>query len=113
MVKISATKKRRSSHDTEAVWKGSMKMFEDVFTDKVSPFFTSMMSPAFKVDISEDDKAIFIEADMPGMKKEDVTVSMEDDVLSISAEREHSEEEKKKGYHALSVPGEASAEALR
>ncbi|HCD36639.1 Hsp20/alpha crystallin family protein [Chlorobium phaeovibrioides] len=78
-----------------------MKMFEDVFTDKVSPFFTSMMSPAFKVDISEDDKAIFIEADMPGMKKEDVTVSMEDDVLSISAEREHSEEEKKKGYHRI------------
>jgi len=73
-----------------------MKMFEDVFTDKVSPFFTSMMTPAFKVDISEDEKAIFIEADMPGMKKEDVTVSMEDDVLSISAEREHSEEEKKK-----------------
>jgi len=78
-----------------------MKMFEDVFTDKVSPFFTSMMTPAFKVDISEDEKAIFIEADMPGMKKDDVSVTMEDDVLSICAEREHSEEEKKKGYHRI------------
>jgi len=78
-----------------------LKMFEDVFNDKVSPFFSSMMAPAFKVDISEDENAIFIEADMPGIKKEDVKVSMEDDVLCISAERNQSEEEKKKGYHRI------------
>jgi len=77
-----------------------MKMFEDVFTDKVSPFFTSMMTPAFKVDISEDEKAIFIEADMPGMKKEDVTVSMEDDVLSISANGSTARK-REKGYHRI------------
>lgn len=78
-----------------------LKMFEDVFNDKVSPFFSSMMAPAFKVDISEDENALFIEADMPGIKKEDVKVSMEDDVLCISAERNQSEEEKKKGYHRI------------
>ncbi|MEI6757988.1 MAG: Hsp20/alpha crystallin family protein [Chlorobium sp.] len=81
--------------------KDPLKMFEDVLNEKVSPFFSSMIAPAFKVDISEDDNAIFIEADMPGMKKEDVKVSMEDDVLSISAERSQSEEEKKKGYHRI------------
>ena len=46
-----------------------LKMFEDVFNDKVSPFFSSIVTPSFKVDISEDDTAIFIEADMPGVKK--------------------------------------------
>ncbi|MCX6177928.1 MAG: Hsp20/alpha crystallin family protein [Chlorobiales bacterium] len=78
-----------------------LKMFEDVFNEKVSPFFSSMMTPSFKVDISEDDNAIFIDADLPGIKKEDIKVSMVDDVLSISAERVQSEEEKKKGYHRV------------
>ncbi|MCF8384068.1 MAG: Hsp20/alpha crystallin family protein [Chlorobium sp.] len=78
-----------------------LKMFEDVFNDKVSPFFSSMITPSFRVDISEDEKAIYVSADMPGMKKEDVKVSMEDDVLCISAERKQEEEEKKKGYHRI------------
>ena len=63
-----------------------LKMFEDVFNEKVSPFFSSLMTtPSFKVDISEDDGAIFIDADMPGIKKEDIKVSMVDVVLSITA----------------------------
>ncbi|NMW18429.1 MAG: Hsp20/alpha crystallin family protein [Chlorobiaceae bacterium] len=78
-----------------------LKLFEDVFNENVSPFFSSLVTPSFKVDIAEDDSAIFIEADMPGIKKEDIKVSMEDDVLSISAERTQSEEEKNKGYHRV------------
>ncbi len=78
-----------------------LKMFEDVFNDKVSPFFSSIVAPTFKVDISEDDNAIFVEADIAGVKKEDIKVSMEDGVLSITAERSQNEEEKKKGYHRI------------
>lgn len=78
-----------------------LKMFEDVFNDRVSPFFSSMIAPSFKVDISEDEHSIFIEADMPGIKKEDIKVSMDSDLLSITAERTQSEEEKKKGYHRV------------
>jgi len=76
-------------------------MFEDVFNDKLSPFFSSMMTPSFKVDISEDDNNIFIEADMPGVNKEDIKVSMDNDLLSITAERTQSDEEKKKGFHRV------------
>ena len=78
-----------------------LKLFENVFNDNVSPFFSSIVAPSFKVDISEDDTAVFIEADMPGVQKEDIKVSMEDDVLTISAERTQKEEEKKKGYHRV------------
>ncbi len=78
-----------------------LKMFEDVFNDRVSPFFSSMIAPSFKVDISEDEHSIFIEADMPGIKKEDIKVSMDSDLLSITAERTQSEEEKKKGFHRV------------
>jgi HSP20 family protein len=53
------------------------------------------------VDISEDDSAIFIEADMPGIKKEDVKVKLDDEVLTVSAERAQSEEDKKKDYRCM------------
>ena len=78
-----------------------LKRFEDVFNDKLSPLFSSMVTPTFKVDISEDDNNIFIEADMPGVKKEDIKVSMDNDLLSITTERTQSEEEKKKGFHRV------------
>ena len=81
--------------------KDPLKLFEDVLNDNVSPFFSSLVAPSFKVDISEDDTAIFIEADMPGIKKEDIKVSIEDNVLSISTERTRKEEERKKGYHRI------------
>ena len=81
--------------------KDPLKMFEDVFNDRVSPFFSSMIAPTFKVDISEDDNALYVEADIAGVKKEDIKVSMEDGVLSITAERSQNEEEKKKGYHRI------------
>ncbi len=78
-----------------------LKMFEDVFNDNVSPLFSSIVAPSFKVDIGEDDRAIFIEADMPGVKKEDIKVSLDGGVLYIIAERSQNEEEKKKGYHRV------------
>ncbi len=81
-----------------------LKMFEDVFNERLTPFFSSMgsmMAPTFKVDISEDEKAIFLNADIPGVKKEDVKVSMDDEVLCITAERAQEEEEKKKNYHRI------------
>lgn len=85
--------------------KDPLKMFEDVFNERLSPFISSMGSvmapPSFNVDISEDDKAVYLSADIPGVKKEDVSVTMEDDVISICAERKQEEEEKKKNYHRV------------
>ncbi len=51
-----------------------------------------------RVDISEDDKNIFIEAEMPGVKKNDVKVSVNDDnVLTIKGKKERKVKEKKGG----------------
>ena len=77
-----------------------LKMFENVFSETMTPFFSSM-APSFRVDVSEDDKTIYIDADMPGVKKEDVKISMDEDILTINAERTHEEEEKKKDYHRI------------
>ena len=54
-----------------------------------------------RVDIAEDDKEYVINAELPGTKKEDVKVSVENGVLSISGERKTEKEEKGKKYHRV------------
>ena len=54
-----------------------------------------------KIDVSEDDKNIYIHADLPGMESNDVKVTMsEDGVLTIRGEKkkEVKEEDKSKNY---------------
>ena len=48
------------------------------------------------VDITEDDKEYLIKADLPEVKKEDVKLTVQDDVMSISGERKYEKEEKGK-----------------
>ena len=48
-----------------------------------------------RVDIAEDDKEYVINAELPGTKKEDVKVSVENGVLSISGERKSPRKKKK------------------
>jgi HSP20 family molecular chaperone IbpA len=53
------------------------------------------------VDIAEDDKEYTIKVELPGVNKEDVRVSVEGGVLSISGERKAEKEETNKKYHRI------------
>lgn len=59
------------------------------------PEFNGFFSPS--VDIEEQDDSYVITADLPGVKKEDVSVTLEDGILTLSAERSEKTEKKKKG----------------
>ena len=48
-------------------------------------------SSNFGVDIREDEDNIFVEADLPGFRKEDVQVTLENGMLTITAERREGE----------------------
>jgi HSP20 family protein len=54
-----------------------------------------------RVDIAEDDKGYVINAELPGITKDDVKVSVENGVLSISGERKTEKEEKGKKFHRI------------
>ncbi|MGB0909476.1 MAG: Hsp20/alpha crystallin family protein [Nitrospirales bacterium] len=53
------------------------------------------------VDISEDDKEYLIKAELPEVKKNEVKVSVQNDVLSITGERKYEKEEKNKKVHRI------------
>src|SRR5881396_3849112 len=53
------------------------------------------------VDITEDDKEYLIKAELPEVKKDDVKVTVESGVLTISGERKFEREEKGRKYHRV------------
>src|SRR5438128_12501921 len=54
-----------------------------------------------EVDISEDDQGYLLKADLPEMKKDDVRVTVEDGILSVSGERKCQKEDEKKKFHRI------------
>jgi HSP20 family protein len=53
------------------------------------------------VDISETDAAYLIKGEIPGVKKEDVKVTIQDGMLTIQGERKMEKEEKDKKFHRV------------
>jgi len=55
-----------------------------------------------RVDVKDDNKNIYIEAEIPGVKKEDVKITLQDNVLTISGEKKKEADEKneKNFYHS-------------
>ena len=54
----------------------------------------------YAVDVREDGDHIYVEAELPGFKKDEVDITLENQTLSIAAERRDQKEEKK-GEHLL------------
>ncbi len=73
------------------------------FNDRIQKFFNGF--PSFgldlessfnpRIDISEDDNNIFIEAEIPGVKKSDINISIQDNILTIKGEKKSLNEDKK------------------
>ncbi len=66
---------------------------EDVFSGNFSGAFL----PA--VDIYQKGDDVIVEMEMPGVKTEEVDVSVENDVLTITAKKEEKKEVKKEDYY--------------
>lgn len=72
-------------------------MLDDFFNDSWLPR-RSLVSDTFKVDVKEDDKEYMIEAELPGVKKEDVSLSLEDGRLTLSVTHNEETTDDSKNY---------------
>lgn len=59
-------------------------------------FWNSSELTAFRTDIRKEDENYILEAELPGFKKEDISIDIDKDCLTISAERKSEEEEEDK-----------------
>jgi HSP20 family protein len=76
---------------------GMGRMFEDFFKEAAPMWTEGSKLPA--MDIKETAEAVLVEAELPGMKKEDIKVTVDEGVLTIAAERTQEKEEKGKSVH--------------
>lgn len=70
--------------------------FDDLFRGFFRPvrFEGQPQQMQIKMDVKEDDKAYTVHAEIPGVKKEDIHVTIEGNQVSISAETKKEKEEK-------------------
>ena len=73
-------------------------VFDDFFRMAPTRLFSD--EPIPKIDVKEDEKAIYVKAEIPGLDEKDLDVTLKDNVLTISGEKkeETSEEDKDKNY---------------
>jgi HSP20 family protein len=57
---------------------------------------TSRLAP-YGVDVREDGDHLYVEAELPGFKKDEVDITLENQTLTISGERRETPENEKKG----------------
>jgi HSP20 family protein len=67
------------------------------FSNFPSRSWASQMSP--RLDVSETDQELDIDAELPGVDEKDIEITLAGDTLTIRGERKNGQEEKKKNYH--------------
>ncbi|UCF79540.1 MAG: Hsp20/alpha crystallin family protein [Candidatus Eiseniibacteriota bacterium] len=80
------------------------RMFGDLVSGRFGRWFhperrDSFFSPV--VDVSEVDDEYIIRAELPGVKQEDVKVSVHDNTLTIKGEKKLQKEEKEHNFHRM------------
>lgn len=77
----------------------------DDFSNMLDDFFTgswpvqrSLVADTFKIDIQDNDTEYIIEAELPGVKKEDVDITLNEGRLNLSVKKEEISENKSKKY---------------
>ena len=78
------------------------RMFESFFhgiPGEESSFVSSAWTPA--VDIAEHDNEYILKMELPGVSKDDVKISMQNNVLAVQGEKKQEKESKGSNYHRV------------
>lgn len=63
----------------------------DVFDE---PFMTSFKAPEFKVDVKDNGDSYDLTAELPGLKKEDISLTYENNYLTIATKKDEKTDKK-------------------
>ena len=72
-------------------------MLDDFFGDNATPS-RNLLRDTFKIDIEDTEKEYLVEAELPGIKKEEIDLGIEEDNLCISVNRTEESKESGKNY---------------
>lgn len=89
------------------------RSFEDMFQMMDNMFNQEEKVLRFKLDVSENEKAYLIEAEVPGVNRDQITIDVEKDVLVMKVEKQEVNEEEKKNYIRKERHSSSMQRALR
>lgn len=76
------------------------RLFDNFFSDRLGLTDSlADMTPA--IDVEETDQAFHVTAEIPGMSKDDIKITFENNYLSISGEKKAKKEVKEENYHQI------------
>ena len=53
----------------------------------------------YRVDVREDADHVYVEAELPGLSKDDLEITLEDGTMTITGEKKFARQEKEENYH--------------
>ena len=68
------------------------------FDEMQRSFFNDSTSLSFRTDVIDTGDAYKLDAELPGFKKEDISIDVENDCLTISVERKAEDEDKRPNF---------------
>ncbi|MCF6268356.1 MAG: Hsp20/alpha crystallin family protein [Melioribacteraceae bacterium] len=89
LVRFKPTREFDNIHNT-------IQQYFDDFSSMESSFNTESFSP--KIDISEKGNQLIIDAEIPGVTKEDLKITLQDNILTIEGEKKNILEESNRKY---------------
>lgn len=72
-------------------------MLDDFFSDSLMPS-RNLLKDTFKLDIIEKEKEFLVEAEMPGIKKDEIDLNIDADTLCITVNRSEETDDEGKNF---------------
>ena len=88
---------RKSTHSPRNFW--DMAFDEDFFRAPHSLWDEAKRTFSPAIDVKENEAEYVLEAECPGMEKEDIEISIKDRNICLKGEKRSEREEKKEDYH--------------
>lgn len=109
------------------------RLFRNFFSGRTHPLLDERWWPAMgsdlqelspDIDLYEDQNEIVVKAELPGMTKDDIQISLNDNILTIKGEKKKEEEDEGKDYYrservygafvrSLALPAEINPDKVR
>lgn len=74
-------------------------VFDGLLDRVIGDESVNLNASAHRVDIREDANHFYVEAEVPGLTRDDIEVTLENGVLTLSGEKKTAVEETKENYH--------------
>jgi HSP20 family protein len=108
---------------------GPMSLFHDEMDRLFDRFFGGLSWPSWRgeggflsgdgdvrvpdIDLTENDKEYCVEADLPGLDEKDISLTLDDGVLTLKAERSEEKKDEQTNYHVAERRWHSVQRALR